>query len=88
MYLTLSNSYFEGLFVQDNSFKQYIATLSGLGLFERISAFSRIKRNVQFTMHRLRNELFSSSYWSNEVATFAPVRVVSAIIPKQMYGER
>ena len=88
MYLTLNNSYFEGLFVQDNSFKQYIATLSGLGLFERISAFSRIKRNVQFTMHKLRNELFSSSYWSNEVATFAPVRVVSAIIPKQMYGER
>lgn len=88
MYLTIHDSFFDGLFVQDNSFKQYMQTLSGIGLFERISAFSRIKRNVQFTMHKLRNQLFNPSYWSNEVATFAPVRVAAAFVPKQMYGER
>ena len=56
-------------------------TLSGLGLFERISMFSRIRRNIQFAAHRLRNQLFNSAFWTNQAAEFAPVRIVSAFVP-------
>ena len=81
MYLQINNEYFHGIFETDNAFREYMMTLSGLGLFERISMFSRIRRNIQFAAHRLRNQLFNSAFWTNQAAEFAPVRVVSAFVP-------
>ena len=81
MYLQINNEYFHGIFETDNAFREYMMTLSGLGLFERISMFSRIRRNIQFAAHRLRNQLFNSAFWTNQAAEFAPVRIVSAFVP-------
>lgn len=81
MYLAIHDDYFTGLFCQDNAFKEYMLTLSGLGLWERISMFSRIRRNMQYTAHKLRNQLFNPTYWSSELSQLAPVRMVAAFIP-------
>ena len=86
MYLQINNEYFHGIFETDNAFREYMMTLSGLGLFERISMFSRIRRNIQFAAHRLRNQLFNSAFWTNQAAEFAPVRIVSAFVPLTTIG--
>jgi len=88
MYMSLHNDYFAGLFVQDNAFKQYMLTLAGVGLFERISSWQRIKRNINFAMHKLRNQFFNPAYWSNEVATFLPIRMVANFVPAETMGRR
>lgn len=88
MYLQINDDYFQGLFVQDNAFKEYMLTLSGLGLWERISMFARIRRNMQYTAHKLRNQLFNPAYWSKELSDLAPVRMVSSLVPISTVSRR
>lgn len=82
MYMGIADSTFTNIFKVDNSFKEYMLTLSGTGLWERISLMARWRRNAQFTAHRLRNYYFNPAMWSNSISQFAPVRVVAAMIPR------
>lgn len=88
MYLQLNNEYFHGIFETDNAFREYMMTLSGLGLFERVSNFARIRRNIQFAAHRFRNEFLNPTYWANDLAHSAPVRIVTAFVPMTTISRR
>ena len=82
MYVGLLEPGWTDLLTVDNSFKEYLLTLSGTGLFERISVMARLRRNMQFKAHKLRNYYFNPAFWSHEVSQWAPCRVVAAIIPR------
>lgn len=89
MYMGIADSQnFTSILSADNSFKEYMLTLSGTGLWERISIMARMRRNTQYIAHRLRNYYFNPAMWSNSVAQWAPVRVVAAIIPKTTVSRR
>lgn len=81
MYLALNDSVYGGIFATDSTFNQYLNTLSGMGLFDQISAFSRIKRNLAYTAHRLRNKIFNPAYWSYSISQWNVVQGVAAVIP-------
>jgi hypothetical protein len=88
MYMGLLEPGWTDLWGADSSFKEYLLTLSGAGLFERISIMARMRRNFQFKAHKLRNYYFNPSFWSHEVSQWAPARVVAAIIPKTTISHR
>ena len=81
MYLALNDSVYGGIFATDSTFNQYLNTLSGMGLFDQISAFSRIKRNLAYTAHRLRNKIFNPAYWSYSISQWNVVQSVAAVLP-------
>lgn len=81
MYLSMNTSTFGELFTNDSSFNEYLRTLSGVGLFERIACSIRLKRSLQYTAHRLRNKVFNPSYWSHNISQFNVVQGVAAIVP-------
>ena len=81
MYLALNDSVYGGIFATDSTFNQYLNTLSGMGLFDQISAFSRIKRNLAYTSHRLRNKIFNPAYWSYSISQWNVVQGVAAVLP-------
>jgi hypothetical protein len=81
MYLALNDSVYGGIFATDSTFNQYLNTLSGMGLFDQISAFSRIKRNLAYTAHRLRNKIFNPAYWSYSISQWNVVQGVAAVLP-------
>ena len=88
MYMGLLEPGWTTLWATDSSFKEYLLTLSGTGLFERISVLARMRRNFQFKAHKLRNYYFNPSFWSHEVSQWAPVRVVAALVPKTTISHR
>ena len=81
MYLALNDSVYGGIFATDSTFNQYLNTLSGMGLFDQISAFSRIKRSLAYTAHRLRNKIFNPAYWSYSISQWNVVQGVAAVLP-------
>ena len=81
MYLALNDSVYGEIFATDSTFNQYLNTLSGMGLFDQISTFSRIKRNLAYTAHRLRNKIFNPAYWSYSISQWNVVQGVAAVIP-------
>lgn len=82
MYMPIADSGLISMIENTTSFKEYMLTLSGTGLWDRISTISRWRRNVQFNAHMLRNRYANPAFWSHEVSQWMPVRLVSALYPK------
>jgi hypothetical protein len=66
----------------DSSFQEYLLTLSGVGLFERISTMGRLQRNLQYKAHAIRNTYFNPAFWANSISQFDTVKVFGQLIPK------
>ena len=47
-----------------NSFNEYLLTLAGVGMFERLSIASQINRKITLLSHTLRNKYTNSNYWA------------------------
>lgn len=63
MYMAVDNSAFEAWLGANNSWQEYLLTLSGAGLFERVNQFQNFKRRILTSMHRLRNQYFNRNYY-------------------------
>lgn len=82
MYLSMNTNTFAEIFNNDSSFNEYLRTLSGVGLFERVSEFSKFKRTLQYTAHRLRNKIFNPAYASFRTSQWNVFQGIAAIIPR------
>ena len=70
------------MFGMDSAFNEYMLTLAGVGLFERISQIQKIIRGMEYTAHTLRNKYFNPLYWTHAVSQNTLVQFVASFIPK------
>ena len=82
MYMTIYDSAFSNLLGSDSAFNEYLLTLSGVGLFERISQIQKVLRGAIYTAHTIRDRYFNPVYWSHSISQYAPIQFVSSFIPK------
>lgn len=73
MYMTITDNTLIGdvidkglssIYGPGNSFNEYLLTLAGVGMFERLSIASQIKRKITLLSHTLRNKYTNSNYWA------------------------
>lgn len=81
MYMMVADNIFQNPFSENSSFKEYMLTIAGCGLWERISVMQRWRRNIQYTAHRIRNTLPNPSFWSHNISQWGLVQAVASIIP-------
>ena len=81
MYMSIATDTLQNVLAANSSFSEYLLTLSGTGLFERISKGAQIRRKTQLMAHMIRNQITNVNYWCNKVADFKFVQAVGAIIP-------
>lgn len=68
MYMTMRGSSISDLISSDNSsFDEYLNTLAGVGLFERLSGLNQLRRSTELAMHTLRNKYFNPNYWASDL---------------------
>ena len=81
MYMPIAADTLTNIFATDSSFKEYLLTLAGVGLFERVSRLSMIRRNAQVTLHKLRNRVTNSMYWGNLFGDSRVARGIASVLP-------
>ena len=82
MYMTMTDGIFTSIIAQDSAFKEYMLTLSGVGLWERLSTWHRWQRNITYIARNLRNVIGNPNYWSHSISQWQIVQTVAGIIPK------
>ena len=85
MYMSMHDGLWNDLkvFRGNTSFDEFMLTLSGTGLWERISSFARIRRNVQLASHKIRNRYTNVNYWGNTVGDSKLIRTIGNFFPSQ-----
>ena len=81
MYLSFKDSGITELLNGNTNFNEYMLTLSGIGLFERISRFAQIKRNSQLWLLKKRNRWLNPNAWSSRIGNKAIGRIISLVYP-------
>lgn len=82
MYMMINDAAFSEILGSDSAFNEYLLTLSGVGLFERISQIQRVLRGMMYTAHTVRNRYFNPLYWSHSVSQYSPIQFVASFIPR------
>ena len=82
MYMMINDAAFSDILGSDSAFNEYLLTLSGVGLFERISQIQRVLRGMIYTAHTVRNRYFNPVYWSHSVSQYSPIQFVASFIPR------
>ena len=82
MYMTMTDGIFTSIIAQDSAFKEYMLTLSGVGLWERLSTWHRWQRNITYIARNLRNVIGNPNYWSHSISQWQIVQTVAGVIPK------
>lgn len=67
LYMTMNDSLWATLMSGTNNFREYIQTLSAMGVYERVSRVAQFKRNLQLFSHKIRNTYLNPLYWSNVI---------------------
>lgn len=80
MYMTLDDGNWN-IFGGNDSFTEYMMTLSGLGLFDRISRLAQMKRSLQLRSYKLRNHFFNGAFHSSWMGDSAIMTAISSILP-------
>lgn len=81
MYLSIKDPSIMDTFGANSNFNEYMLTLAGVGLWERISFFSKLQRNTQLFFHKLRNRYTNPNYWTSTLSETSLVRVVASFVP-------
>ena len=88
MYMAVDNSAFEEWLGANNSWQEYLLTLAGTGLFERVSQWQNFRRRVLTTMHQLRHRTFTTAYWSNVIGDNFLVRAAFGFTSRNRISHR
>ena len=67
-----------------NSFNEYLLTLAGVGMFERLSVASQIKRKITLLSHTLRNKYTNSNYWAMAAGDTIIPRIIANLSAANM----
>ena len=81
MYCPIETAAIPNLLGSNNSFAEYMLTLAGVGLWERVSLFANTKRRIQRAGYALRNHTFNPNYWTNHIGDWAGPQLVAAFWP-------
>lgn len=88
MYQTMASDGFFGaelewinIFAAGTPFQEYIMTLSGMGLAERISFYANMKRRAKLLLEAFTSTKLNPEFWGIEVGATTPMRMVSMVIP-------
>ena len=83
MYMMLEDSTLAemGIAGSNNVFHEYILTLAGTGLFERVSRWSALRRSSQLAMHKIRNMYTNSMFWMNAIGDSTLLQAIGNITP-------
>ena len=94
MYMSIKNTIgisgvANNLFSMTNSsFNEYMMTLSGLGLFERLSGMSKLRRNFQLSAHKLRNTIFNPLYYGHLIGDSALPKFIGSMVSANMMSHK
>lgn len=81
IYMAMADKTFPALLETNNSFKEYMLTLSGVGLHDRISRFENFKRNLQLWVTQFRHRILNPVYWASAFADTNLGAVIGTIGP-------
>lgn len=82
MYAALGDqSLWHQVFGENSSFQEYLLTLSGMGLAERILLYKNIKRKAQILINTVFATRLNPNFWGMEAGNSYPGRILSAILP-------
>lgn len=81
VYMAMTDATFPDIFGANTSFKEYLLTLSGVGLHERISRFANIKRNTQLAVMNLRNKYFNPMFWASSIGDTNIATAIGTLVP-------
>lgn len=81
MAMAMAVDKFEGVFGTDSPFHEYMLTLAGTGLYERLSKYQKFKRRLTQNLVNLRNTVFNPWFHNAGMADSNLVTFVSGLIP-------
>ena len=95
MYLAISSAYDTGIagdvsnivssfmevFSQNSSFQEYLLTLSGMSLNERVLFLKNLTRRAKIFTNVMRNTYLNPLYWANTIGDGGIPRLISNVLP-------
>ena len=81
MYMAMNDSMFSDVFQSNSSFHEYMLTLSGVGLRDRILRFNDLVRKFHTLAARIRNRLTNPAFWAQSIADTGAVTAISNVVP-------
>jgi hypothetical protein len=87
MALMDKNSDLFKIFAQNSTFQEYLLTLSGMGLNERLLTIPRVMRKLKTSLRTLRTTYANPLFWATSIGSSTIPRVVGAISPYSRYGQ-
>lgn len=76
------------IFGQNSSFQEYLLTLSGLGLNERLIWTRQVMRKLETSLRILRTTYANPLFWATSIGNASIPRLIGAISPWARYGNR
>ena len=68
-------------FSANSNFQEYLMTLSGMGLADRLVWTRNLRRKAQYLMGQVTTSKFSPFYWGATLGNTLPARMLSAFVP-------
>ena len=86
MYIGIAGNDFNlfDIFGTNSTFQDYLLTLSGMGLSERLRFSMNIRRKVQTMLTIFRDTKMNPFYWGLTLGNTMPAKVLTAINPSSM----
>lgn len=85
MYLAIGDGgVWEGLkeiFASNSNFQEYLLTLSGVGLADRLIFLRNLRRKAQYLLGQSLATKLSPFYWASVLGNTLPARILSAFVP-------
>ena len=69
------------IFGANSTFQEYLMTLSGMGLADRLSWLRNIRRKAQYLLAQVQSTKLSPFYWGNVLGNTLPAKMISTFIP-------
>lgn len=69
------------IFSQNSTFQEYLMTLGGLGLAERVLFLKNISRRFDQFLTTMRNTYTNPLYWSNRIGDSSVIRMIGNFMP-------
>lgn len=76
------------IFSQNSSFQEYMLTLSGMGLNERLLWFTQIQRKFEVAFSMVRRSVGSPLWWGTNLGNSGVARLVGALTPWNRFSDK
>ena len=76
------------IFSQNSSFQEYLLTLSGMGLNERLLWFTQVQRKMETAFSMFRTSVESPLWWATNLGNSSVARLIGVISPWNRFSEK